>query len=168
MSAARTTRALAWLTAVLVTLDVVVSAQAVALWSETAVAVHGFPFIHGAVVGSAVMGALIVARYPRHPIGWLLSAVGTAGAVSLVTEAYAYWVQEADGPGLGLPGRCGGLAVDADRRPARDRRAGADVPPRAGRPAAVPSVAVRRLADRVRRPAVPGRRALGPTDELPV
>ena len=99
MSPARTTRALAWLTAVLVTLDVVISAQSVALWSETAVAVHGFPFIHGAVVGSAVMGALIVARYPRHPIGWLLSSVGTAGAVSLVTEAYAYWVQEADGPG---------------------------------------------------------------------
>src|SRR4029079_19159159 len=74
-------------------------AQSVRLWSETAVAVHGFPFIHGAVAGSAVMGALIVARYPRHPIGWLLSAVGTMGAVSLVTEAYAYWVQESDGPG---------------------------------------------------------------------
>ncbi|MGY2704468.1 hypothetical protein [Nocardioides sp. HB32] len=99
MSASRAARALAWLTVVLVTLDVVISAQAVQLWSETAVAVHGFPFIHGAVVGSAVMGALIVARYPGHPIGWLLSIVGTAGAVSLVTEAYAYWVQEGDGPG---------------------------------------------------------------------
>jgi GAF domain-containing protein len=99
VSAARATRALAWLTAALVTLDVVVSAQSVALWSETAVAVHGFPFIHGAVLGSAVMGALIVGRYPRHPIGWLLSVVGAAGAVSLVTEAYAFWVQEDDGPG---------------------------------------------------------------------
>lgn len=99
MTAAGVTRALAWLTAVLVTLDVVISTRSVTLWSETAVAVHGFPFIHGAVLGSAVMGALIVARYPRHPIGWLLSGVGTLGAVSLVTEAYAYWVQEADGPG---------------------------------------------------------------------
>jgi hypothetical protein len=99
VSAARVARALAWLTAALVALDVVLSAQAVRLWSETAIAVHGFPFIHGAVVGSAVMGALIVARYPQHPIGWLLSAVGTAGSVSLVTEAYAYWVQEGDGPG---------------------------------------------------------------------
>ena len=108
MSAARTTRALAWLTAALVAVDVVISARSVALWSETAVAVHGFPFIHGAVVGSAVMGALIVARYPRHPIGWLLSAVGTVGAVSLVTESYAYWVQEADGPG---PASLGGAAA---------------------------------------------------------
>ena len=99
MRAAQAARTLAWLTAVLVVVDVVVSAQAVQLTSETAVAVHGFPFIHGAVLGSAVMGALIVSRYDRHPVGWLLSAVGAFGAVSLVTEAYAYWVQESDGPG---------------------------------------------------------------------
>ena len=69
------------------------------LLSETAVAVHGFPFVHGAVVGSAVMGALIVSRYDRHPIGWLLCLVGTVSSVSPAAEAYAYWVQEADGPG---------------------------------------------------------------------
>jgi hypothetical protein len=90
---------LAIVSVVAVLLDVAVSAQAVPLLSETSVAVHGFPFVHGAVVGSAVMGALIVARYERHPIGWLLLAVGVAGSLSLVTEAYAYWVQEAGGPG---------------------------------------------------------------------
>ena len=45
------------------------------------------------------MGTLIISRYERHPIGWLLSVVGAAGAVSLVSEAYAFWVQENDGPG---------------------------------------------------------------------
>lgn len=104
MSPARVTRALAWLTGALVAADVAVSAQAIRLTSETAVAVHGFPFIDGAVLGSAVLGALIVARYDRHPIGWLLSVVGVVGAVSLVTEAYAFWVQEDDGPGPALLG----------------------------------------------------------------
>jgi hypothetical protein len=90
---------LAGLTLVLVVLDVTVSAQAVALTSETAVAVHGFPFVHGAVLGSSVMGAVIVSRLERNPIGWLLVAVGTTTAFSLAAEAYAYWVQEAGGPG---------------------------------------------------------------------
>ncbi|GAA2139138.1 hypothetical protein GCM10009844_07710 [Nocardioides koreensis] len=91
--------ALAGVTLALVAVDALVAAQSVALASETAVAVHGFPFVHGAVLGSAVMGALIISRYDRHPIGWLLNLVGAAGSVSLLTESYAYWVQEADGPG---------------------------------------------------------------------
>ena len=91
--------ALAVLTTVLVIVDTVVAAQALPLVSETAVAVHGFPLVHGAVVGSALMGALIVSRYDRHPIGWLLCVVGIDGALTLLTEAYAFWVQEADGPG---------------------------------------------------------------------
>jgi hypothetical protein len=85
--------------AVLVALDVLVAAQAVSLTSETAVAVHGFPLVHGACVGSALMGALIVSRYAGHPIGWLLSAVGVLTSISLLAEAYAYWVLEGDGPG---------------------------------------------------------------------
>ncbi|KQW45181.1 hypothetical protein ASC77_20630 [Nocardioides sp. Root1257] len=108
MDAARVTRALAWTTVVLAVADVVVAAQAVPLTSETAIAVHGFPFVELAVVGSAVLGALIVARYPRHLIGWLLTIVGVTGAVSLVTEAYAFWVQENDGPG---PAALGDIAA---------------------------------------------------------
>jgi hypothetical protein len=86
-------------TVVLVLADAVLSAQAVSLISETAVAVHGFPFLHGAALGSVLMGALIISRYDRHPIGWLLLFTGITTAVSLLAEAYAYWVQEADGPG---------------------------------------------------------------------
>jgi hypothetical protein len=96
---ARAAWALAALTVVLVVIDTVVSAQGVPLLSETAVAVHGFPFVHGAVVGSALMGALIVSRYDRHPIGWILCFVGAVGAVALLAEGYAYWAQEAGGPG---------------------------------------------------------------------
>ena len=96
---ARLAWALALLTVVAVTLDIAASSQVVPLLSETAIAFHGFPFVHGAVVGSAVLGALIVSRYDRHPIGWLLLYIGTSGSLSLLAEAYAYWVQEADGPG---------------------------------------------------------------------
>ncbi len=107
---------IAWLlavvTVVFVAVDVVISAQAVPLLSETAIAVHGFPFVHGAVVGSAIMGALIISRYDRHPIGWLLALVGVASAFSLLTEAYAYWVQESDGPGPpGLAGTAAWLSA---------------------------------------------------------
>ena len=45
------------------------------------------------------MGALIVTRYERHPIGWLLSLVGVTSAVSLLTEAYSIWVIDEGGPG---------------------------------------------------------------------
>ena len=62
-------------------------------------AVHGFPFVDGAVLGCAVMGAVIVTRYERHPIGWLLSVIGFTSAISLLTEAYAIWVISEGGPG---------------------------------------------------------------------
>ena len=61
---------IAWLlagaTLVLVVADVVVTAQYRPLLSEAAVAVHGFPFVSGAVLGCAVLGAVIIARYTRH------------------------------------------------------------------------------------------------------
>ena len=104
-------------TFLLVAADVAVSAQAVSLTSEIAVAVHGFPFVHGACLGSALMGALIVSRYDRHPIGWLLSAVGVLTAVSLLAEGYAYWVLESDGPGRtrSAPSRPGCRSCSAAR-----------------------------------------------------
>ncbi|TIC87517.1 hypothetical protein E8D34_10400 [Nocardioides sp. GY 10113] len=103
---------LAWsalaVTVALVAADVAVATRAVPLFSETAVAVHGFPFVEAASVGCALMGALIVARYPRHPVGWLLIVVGLSTAISLVAEAYAYWVLEAGGPG---PTALGGVGA---------------------------------------------------------
>lgn len=109
--AARIAWWLAALTCLFVAADVVVAAQAISLTSETAVAIHGFPFVHGACVGSALMGALIVSRYSRHPIGWLLSLVGGLGAISSLAEAWAYWVQQSDGPGpQSLAGVCAWVA----------------------------------------------------------
>ena len=107
---------LAWVLATLATVavvcDAVVTAQYRSLLSEDAVAVHGFPFISGAAAGSAVLGALIVARDDRHVIGWLLTTVGTAGAVSLLTESFSIWVLSHDGPGSpALGGVAGWVAV---------------------------------------------------------
>ena len=73
---ARVAWVLAGLTVVLAVADVVVTAQYRPLLSEEAVAEHGFPFVNGAVLGSAVLGAIIISRYERHPIGWLLCLVG--------------------------------------------------------------------------------------------
>ena len=94
---------IAWLLAaatfVLTVADVAVTAQYRALLSEAAVAFHGFPFVNGAVLGCSVMGALIVARDQRHPIGWLLTVIGFTSAVSLLCESYSIWVTAEGGPG---------------------------------------------------------------------
>ncbi len=79
--------------------DTVLTAQSHPLWSEESVAKHGWPFVTAAVIGASTMGALIVSRYPRHPIGWLLSFIGFTGAISLVTEAYSIWVIDGGGQG---------------------------------------------------------------------
>jgi hypothetical protein len=44
------------------------------------------------------MGALILSRYPAHPLGWLL-CVSSLLAVTLAGEAYTSWVLEGGGPG---------------------------------------------------------------------
>src|SRR4051794_24071067 len=93
----------AWGLAVLVTVgavaDTVLTAAYRSLWSQETVAVHGWPFVPAAVVGSAGMGALIISRYPRLPVGWLLTMVGPTGALSIVAEPYDVWVVENGGPG---------------------------------------------------------------------
>jgi GAF domain-containing protein len=90
---------LAGVTLVLVVVDALVTAQYRPLLSEAAVAVHGFPFVNGAVLGCAVMGALILSRDQRHPVGWLLMVVGVTSALSIVCEAYSVWVVTEGGPG---------------------------------------------------------------------
>ncbi|HEY7044955.1 MAG TPA: hypothetical protein VH419_14900, partial [Nocardioidaceae bacterium] len=64
--------------------------------SERTLAVHGWPLVTLATVGASAMGALIISRYPRHPIGWLFCVVGVTSAMSMVTEAFAMW-HAADG-----------------------------------------------------------------------
>ena len=109
---ARVAWVLAGLTFILSVADVVVTAQYRPLLSEAAVAEHGFPFVNGAVLGSAVLGAVIIARYERHAVGWLLSLVGSTGAFSLLTEAYGIWVVHEGGPGArSLAGVSGWLSA---------------------------------------------------------
>src|SRR5215210_304551 len=84
--------------------DTLITAAYRPLFSEDTIAVHGWPLNAFAVVGSATMGALIISRYPRHPVGWLLSAVGAGASVSLVSEAYSIWVLDHGGPGSDLAG----------------------------------------------------------------
>jgi hypothetical protein len=96
---ARVAWILAGLTFILTVADVFVTAQYRPLLSEAAVAEHGFPFVNGAVLGAAVLGAVIIARYERHAVGWLLNLIGSTGAFSLLTESYGIWVVSEDGPG---------------------------------------------------------------------
>ncbi len=97
------TARIAWvltgLTLACVVADIFVTAQYRTLFSEDAVAVHGFPFVDLAVLGAATLGALILAQDRRHPIGLLLLTIGFTGSVSLLTEAYSIWVIDEGGPG---------------------------------------------------------------------
>jgi len=53
---------------------------------------EGFPTIPLGVVLSAIVGALVLTRHPRHRVGWLLS-IGAAGvAVGFVASGCAYWL----------------------------------------------------------------------------
>ena len=90
---------LAALTTVFVVVDIAVTAAYTSLFSEESVAVHGFPFTQVAVLGSAVMGAVILSRYERHAVGVLLSVIGVTSSFSLLTEAYHVWVIDHGGPG---------------------------------------------------------------------
>ena len=60
-------------TTVAVILDTVFTAAYRPLLSEATWADHGWPLAPLAGVGCALMGALIVSRYPKHMLGWLLS-----------------------------------------------------------------------------------------------
>ena len=107
---------LAWFLAVLTIAfgiaDIAITASYRTLFSEESVAEHGFPFLTGAVVLTGVLGAVIVSRYGRHPIGWLLTLIGLTGSFSLLGEAYSIWVLTADGPGPdSLGGTVGWLAA---------------------------------------------------------
>ena len=96
---ARIAWVLASVTFVFVVIDIAVTAAYSSLFSEAAVAVHGFPFTQLAVLGSGLLGAVILTRYERHAVGVLLCLVGVVASFSLVTEAYHIWVIDEGGPG---------------------------------------------------------------------
>ena len=93
---------LAWAVVALTTtafvLDTVFTAAHRSLLSEATWADHGWPLAPLAGTGYAVMGALIISRYPRHRLGWLLLAASLL-SLTLASEAYSMWVLDGDGPG---------------------------------------------------------------------
>jgi hypothetical protein len=100
----------------LVVLDTVVSAQYRTMFSTQTLSEHAWPAVPVAALASVVMGALIVSRYPRHPIGWLLAAGGAATTLSLALEAVSLWLTDHAGPGSVATGRAFGwlsLVVNA-------------------------------------------------------
>ena len=86
------------LVTVAVILDTIFTAAYRPLLSEATWADHGWPLAPLAGVGCALMGALIVSRYPEHKLGWLLCAASLL-SVTLAADAYTAWVLEGDGPG---------------------------------------------------------------------
>ena len=93
---------IAWGVVVLTTLafflDTVFTAAHRPLLSEATWADHGWPLSPLAGTGYAVMGALVISRYPRHRLGWLLSASSLL-SVTLAADAYSTWVLDGGGPG---------------------------------------------------------------------
>lgn len=79
-------------------LDTVLTAAHRSLLSEATWAEHGWPLAPLAGIGCALMGALIVSRYPSQPLGWLL-CVASLLSVTLAADAYSVWVLDGDGPG---------------------------------------------------------------------
>lgn len=90
--------AIVGLTVISIILDTVFTAAYRSLLSEATWADHGWPLAPLANLGCALMGALIVSRHPRHPIGWLL-CVASLLSVELAAEAYSVWVLQGGGPG---------------------------------------------------------------------
>ena len=91
-------RAVLGLTVLAAVLDTLFTAAYRPLLSEAAWADHGWPLAPLAGIGSALMGAVIIRRHPRHPLGWLLS-VSSLLSVTLAAEAYSVWVLDGNGPG---------------------------------------------------------------------
>ena len=85
----------------------------------------------------AVMGALIISRYDRHPIGWLLMRRRRRQRGLPRRRGVRLLGPGGRRTGLRQPRRRRRLGLRAVRRPARDRRAHADVPARPGRPPAL-------------------------------
>ena len=95
-------RRLAWslvvLSATCLLLDTVFVAAHLSLLSARAWADLGWPLIPLTTLGCAGMGALVVSRQPRHPIGRLL-LLASVPSLSLPAESYSLWVLEGRGPG---------------------------------------------------------------------
>jgi hypothetical protein len=71
--------------------------------SELAFRAHEVPYVL-MVVGMATVGAVLAGRRPRHPVGWLMLALGLSVTVDGVTDGYARYgllVSPGAVPGVG-------------------------------------------------------------------
>jgi signal transduction histidine kinase len=59
------------------------------LFSAASIA-EGFPIIPLGVLLTALLGALILGRHPRHRIGWLLTVAAAGTSLNLATSAYGF------------------------------------------------------------------------------
>src|SRR4051794_40490282 len=75
--------------------------------SHAALVDHGWPMVTLTTLSCSVMGALVVSRYPRHPIGWLLLVSGLS-SISISSEAYSLWAFDGAGHGPALAGHLTG------------------------------------------------------------
>jgi hypothetical protein len=73
----------------IVGLYVVIVAIALRLQGAAATIGYSDVWVYFALLWAAVIGALIVARLPRHPVGWLFIAVAMSFALSGFGQAYA-------------------------------------------------------------------------------
>ena len=152
---ARIAWAVVGLTTIAVILDTVFTAAHRSLLSEATWADHGWPLAPLAGVGCALMGALIVSRYPRHPLGWLLCAASLL-SVTLAADAYSIWVLDGDGPGSAYWAHVAAWA-STPARLAGLHRVDHGLPHLPRRPPALAPVALGRLGHARRsRPAHPG------------
>ena len=56
--------------------------------SELALRAHEVPYVL-MVVGIATVGAVLAGRRPRHPVGWLMLALGLSATIDVLTDNYA-------------------------------------------------------------------------------
>ena len=89
----RCTPGLAWLL-----WGLTLSGLAAALWlddllrqagrSDLTISAHELLYV-AAVVGMATVGAVLAGRRPRHPVGWLMLALGLSVTLDGLTDGYA-------------------------------------------------------------------------------
>ena len=103
---------LAALSCLLAIADTVFTAARTSMLSHATLIDHGWPAVSLTTLSCSVMGALVVSRYPRHPIGWLLMGAGLS-SISISSEAYSLWALDGSGHGPALAGHVAGALVFA-------------------------------------------------------
>jgi hypothetical protein len=104
---------------------------------ELTIRAHELTYV-AAMAGMATVGAVLAGRRPRHPVGWLMLALGLSVTLDGVTDSYArYGLLASPGavPAVGQvacsgtrspSGRPASASSCCSRRPARCRRPAGD------------------------------------------